>query len=98
MDDQLIFKCLTSYILCSFCVIGYLIHWLIECGTRIKKTKREAEPMGLNLTEVYKKAHDKTGGIKVVDIAQHNESCARLMDALAKEKPSDVLAELEARK
>lgn len=83
-------KCIVAYILCACAFVIILF-----CRTSQPK---EDEPMGLNLTEVYKKAHDKTGGIKAVDIAQHNESCARLMDALAKEKPSEVLAELEARK
>jgi len=52
----------------------------------------------LNLTDIYNKAHAATGGEKEVDIAQHNESCGALMDALADEKPSLVLATLEARK
>ena len=52
----------------------------------------------MDLNEVYNKSHAKTGGVKDVDVAQHAESCAALLDVLAQEKPSAVLAMLEIRK
>jgi len=55
------------------------------------------EHMALNLNDVYKEAHDKTGGEKKIDAGQHAESCAALLDVLAGKKPSEVLAALEER-
>lgn len=75
-------------------IIAFL--WSALAGLFSYPKKQEASMIDLNV--LYKQAHDKTGGEKEVDAAQHAESCAALLDALAQEKPSEVLAMLEARK
>ena len=76
---------------------------VVVCRPTFSKKKKDLSPKGedepmANLKKLYKKAHDLTGGKKKIDIAQHNESCAALLDVLAKEKFSTVLAVLEGRK
>ena len=82
----------TAFFLYVGLVWIFVIYLLISTPKKPKEKNKH-----MNLNDIYKAAHEKTGGEKDVDIAQHNESCSALMDVLAEQSPSDVLKALEDR-